>query len=523
MTEETPTNAPQKKKRIATSPIGAAVAPPPPPAPPPPATSSAPLVADDPVAAIAALADEADSPSPAQPRSARAARAASAGPGTVPPAFANLLKKAKKQSDGRSIFAGSAMSAGSTRKLLPFGLPFPSLAMAWGMGSNVWPASRVAQIVGLPGGGKSILCADVARWILELCEHFQETVPLIPGTVIYEENEIKKATDLVWSILEHRAHYDGVFCLEESFVMDDWVRNVLLRFKEWPQLYDNSTEKTRDNPGWVVPLGVFVDSLCGTQTQQAVDKALEDLSIDQAHARRANALTNLAGVLPNCIGRKPIWFIATNHVKEYVDANNQPKRNVPGGRAFQHIESTELELRRIKDLHGKNWEGFRTGIKFVKNCFGTSRRVIEVEVKWTDTLEPAEGGGEPVKTQWTMVDWPTADIELLERIAAKEPEVWARVSEHLDLHVAQGRVRSETLGISKVTRHEAGCVLNERPDVLDRIMPLMGITMGRMFLPGMDYQKEAYRTDVGPDSMALRPYRRPTCGVLTGLVRGDEE
>lgn len=434
------------------------------------------------------------------------------------PVMARLLKKAEKQLDGRTIWTGSPLKAGDTRRLLAYGIPFPSLALAWGMGSNVWPGGRVSQFVGLPYSGKSILAADVARWVLELCQAREDVVPLIPGTVVYQENEIKKALDLVWSILEHRPEYDGAFCLEESRVMDDWVRNLLQRFKEWPQLFDRTVKGGADNPGWVVPLVAIVDSLCGTQTQQAVDKALEDLAIDQAHARRANALTNLAGVLPNCIGQRPIWFIATNHLKEYPDPNGNPRRNVPGGRAFQHIESTELELRKIADLRGGG--GFTTSIKFAKNCFGESRRKVEVDVRWTHTIEEVDGAS--VKVQWTMIDWPTADVKFLEGVQARDPETWAKVAEHLDLNVTQGRIWSDALGIpqkGRLTRHEAGCVLNENGPLLDKIMPLLGITMGRMFLPGDDYQVEAYRVGAPPDPMSRRPYRRPTCGALTGLVR----
>lgn len=479
--------------------------------------------------------DPADLPPPPPRPAPRAPKqAAPASVTTLSSAMEKLLKKAKKQADGRPMFAGGG-AAGDSMQLLPFGIPFPSLAMAWGMGCSVWPAGRLTQLVGLYGGGKSIIAHDIARWILELCEARQDVVPLIPGTVSYQENEGKKATDLFWSIFEWREQYRDVYSLEETTLMDEWVEHARDRFKEWPDLFEygadhNGKVKNPDNPGWIVPLLFVVDSLCSTQTRAALDKFFKEGSVQSAHATRSNALTNFAGLLPALISKRPIWFIATNHLKEYVDSNGNPTRNVPGGRAFHHMESTELEIKRVADLRDE--QGFTTSIRFWKNCFGDSRRRIEVDVRWTYTYDETQlvtdletGEEVPKKVQWTMVDWPTADIKLLERLKEKEPEVYREVAKHLDLNVTQGRIWSEALGIpqkERVTRHEAGCILNENAAVLDKIMPLMGITTGRMFLPGMDYQKEAYRTDVRPDSMAVRPYRRPTCGVLTGLVREGE-
>jgi hypothetical protein len=355
----------------------------------------------------------------------------------------------------------------------------------------------------------------MCRWVLELAEDaLPEGAKLIPESIQYNENENKPARDYFWSILEHRAQYEGVIEFLESFTTDDWVRNMIFRVKQWTNLYDPS----KDGPGWFMPLVLAVDSLVGTAPEDMVDKVLKAGDVDLGFPVLARKLTALSQLLPQLMGRRPMWLIATNHLKRSPNPRTgQPEDTVPGGQAIKHMESLEFRFSRVKDYEDSRLTGAFVKIKFHKNCFGNSRRVITVPIFWCYDVDPTFGA----KRQWTMWDWPTASILFLEAIKDTKPRLWSKIEPILDLQVSNGRVRSEALGISgtsRLSRHEAGLVLESNGQLMDQLLPILGINQGRFFRPGTDYNTERMREDVMFDSMSLRRVRRPAAGNLTKFI-----
>jgi RecA/RadA recombinase len=445
--------------------------------------------------------------SEAIPRRKRGDASADARVTTTDPVWGKILSKAAKQVGDKTRFTRRAASA------MLLGIPSPSLALSYGLGSNVIPLSRVLQLAGRPGAFKTALMIDFFRMILECCETgVASGVPLIPESILYNENENKIAPDYIWSILEHRKQYEDVFRIEETLFMDDWMANMTRKCKEWDALFDPSS----GGPGWCVPLALSVDSLMGTAPKEQFEKIMKAGSPDRSFPLSANLLTIFSQMLPGMLGRRPILFIATNHLKDGVTATGVPEERVPGGRAFQHAESMEFRLSRVSDIKHDKLPGAVVKIKFHKNCLGDSRRSIEVPIRWTFDLDD-----EGEKRQWTMWDWPKASIDLLVTIEAKRPDLHAKVKQILDLNVSQGRVWSTALGVPKTDRvsvHEAGCILEESPAVLDALLPVLGIRQGRFFTPGMDFAVERLREDVTADSLAYRVFRRPAANDLTRLV-----
>lgn len=430
--------------------------------------------------------------------------------------WAKLAAKASKQNEGRQIFTKRTVTA------MHLGVPSPSLALSYGMASNVIPLSRVIHLAGKTGSFKTALMIDFKRMLLELAElGLASGIPLIPGTHLYNENENKLAADYIWSLFEHRTEYEGVFSMETTRFMDDWMANMTGRVREWDKLFD----KENGGPGWCVPLSLSVDSLVGTAPREMFDKVMKAGSPDRSFPLAANLLTQFSSMIPGLIGRRPIWFMATNHLKEFTDARSgMMLERVPGGRAFQHHESIELRMSKVQDVAHAKLPGADVKIKFHKNCLGDSKRSIVVGIRWTYDLDE---NGE--KRQWTMWDWPTASIDLLEWIKSKRPDLSEKISKHLDLNVSSRRVWSSALGIpktDKVTMHEAGCILEENAGILDAIMPILGIRSGRFFLPGMDFEAELDRDDATPDSMAARTFRRPAANAASTRVAsmtGDDK
>jgi RecA/RadA recombinase len=432
------------------------------------------------------------------------------------PVFANVLKLAQKQSGKATHFT---IRGG---RVLYYGLPSPSVALSYGLGSNVIPFGRAVHLVGEKGSFKSACAFDIIRMMLELAETGllrEPSVPLIAGTHRYVENESKPAYDFLLSFLEHRPQYADVLRGHETRFLEEWTEALNDAVADWEALFDPA-----DNGGlgWFTPTSFVVDSLMGSPTRDDYEKfRKEGAPSVRGMPLEAGALTRLSKYLVPMLRDRPTLFIATNHLKEFADMTNPSitKRNTPGGRAFQHVESLELEFRRREDIRDPEMDGAKVEIRFFKNCFGTSRRRIEVEVRWVHKYEDGH------KVQYSMWDWPTASIRLLESIAVgKDASLREKVAEVVDINVSAGRIWSNALGISKadkLTRHEAGCVLEESPVVLDALLPAMGVTMGRFFRPGQNYAAERIRTDAEPDSMAERVFRRPAAGDLTRLVAAN--
>jgi hypothetical protein len=136
------------------------------------------------------------------------------------PVFANVLKLAQKQSGKATHFT---IRGG---RVLYYGLPSPSVAQSYGLGSNVIPFGRAVHLVGEKGSFKSACAFDIIRMMLELAETGllrEPSVPLIAGTHRYVENESKPAYDFLLSFLEHRPQYADVLRGHETRFLEEWT------------------------------------------------------------------------------------------------------------------------------------------------------------------------------------------------------------------------------------------------------------------------------------------------------------
>lgn len=392
------------------------------------------------------------------------------------------------------------------------GIPSPSLAFSWGLGSNVLPLSRVLHLAGKEGSFKSGLMAEMFRWLLELTETGLPRVPMIPGSIGYFENENKFAPDYFWSILENRTIYDGIIRVHQTKTANEWQLGLINLIETWEGYYNKGFGS---GPFWFTPLAIGLDSIVGTLPESVIDSIKDKGSIDVAFPALAKQLTALSALLPRIIGRRPVLFIGTNHLKVDLKAQNPQfaEDRTPGGQAWKHVESLELRLKRIKLEDSENMATGQIQIRFYKNCLGTSKRAIEVPIGWIKEMD-AQGK----LVQWTMWDWPTATIKLLTRdLPQKFPETYAKVKEIIDLNEVGAKIWSNRLGIAKsdkVSRHAAGVMLEQSPQILDELLPAMKIKQGRFYRPGTDFFTELNRQDAAPDSMAARVYRAPAIDTL---------
>lgn len=440
--------------------------------------------------------------------------------------FAGVFDKAgkllSKSRDG-SLYTRRSMNS------FTLGIPSPSLAFSYGMGINVIPLGRFWQIVGKMGSFKSALGFDLQRQVIEHAETGSDYVGgVIPGIVTYDDTEIKFASDFYWSFLGHRDDYVDVVEIRESPRLEDWTAGQFNTFKRWDEIFKGV--------GWITPLFMGVDSISGGTSQAEIDRMDKAGGVPSVGPPiTTNLASKYAATLPSKLVGKPVLYVAVNHLKMFTDFQTMmPKRNVPGGSAFQFAESMELELTRVSDIKHATLPGATVRITFYKNCFGDSRNRISVDVRWmydyVDEVDESTGETRRHKRQWSMWDWPSASITLLESIKAGgdkrggDKRMADSVAEIIDLNVSQGRVWSSALGISskdKLSVHEAGCVLEDNPAILEALMPVLGIRQGVFFKVGTDFAAERFREDVRPSSMRDRVFRRPKAGGLASRVAND--
>lgn len=439
------------------------------------------------------------------PRARGDGRPTSASQAALDDVLAAAAARAEEIVDGKTVFTGASMLGALV------GVPCPSLAFSWLIGCNVVPFGRVAQIVGPESTGKSAFMAELMRSVVALYGNVRPR-----GSVHYINNEPKPSWPLVGAVLwEHLG--SGVVTKSDATSMDEWQRHFTAKIVEWESLW---APEGKTKAGWVAPLFIGVDSLMGTACDETTNALRKEGSATRRFPVEARLLADFARSLCAFVGRRPILFVTTNHLKHFTDPMGMPHRAVPGGKAFQFMESFEFELSRVRDINTAARKGFVVKVRAHKNCVGESRRSIEVPFVW----EFGDAGDErPQRAIW---DWPGATITLFKSMKLKDKTRWDRVQEIVDVHEGRNSnlAWSNALGVPSggaVSNHELGCMIEERPDMLDALAPVLDLNRGRFFRAGMDYVKLSTDVDGPPDSHAVRAYRRPRLGEGASGDIGD--
>lgn len=414
--------------------------------------------------------------------------------------FKNILRQNQARQGVQKIYTAT----GAENRMI--GIPLPALSLCYTFQATVLPLSRVVQVVGAPGSCKSALLSEFMRWVLSM-----------PGAAFYFENENKEdACVLRNSILEHREEWKSVLGIIQTHSMDEWMKEMQANAAFTIAQHEGPKAIM---PGWVYPYFFGLDSLMSTPTLETLEKQRKE-GVGRGYAIEANYLARFGRALPEIMGGRPFLFVATNHYKPSKDpVTGIVVRNIPGGEAFKFMESAELELSRVKDIQKADVQGVLIKIKAFKNCFGESRRSIQVPFVWRhEMLE------DYTTRQWTMWDWYSATINLFETLRIKKKGLWNKLNEVVDFRVERGKVWSKALGIDKVdavSTFEAGWALEQREDLLDQLYGLLHIFRGRFFRSGMDYQAMLAEKVAAPGRPSERHYTKPIAAdELTG---GDEE
>lgn len=358
-------------------------------------------------------------------------------------------------------------------------LPVPALSMRYVLQSTGLPLSRCYQLVGEQKSYKSTFAVEMGRW------HF-----VCGGRGVLHEAETKPTPDLRNSVLHWQEH---LLRVEDCRSLDDWMKKVM-----WFNTAVKKKCSLKGGPGRTMPFIQIVDSLLGKACEETIKKVREQGSPSRSFAMEANFIKTYMQVYPQELLGWPFTFVGINHLKMRHDENGLPHKHVPGGYALRFQAAAHLELRKISPLREMaNYNRVMISIATFDSSYGADGKRIEVPLHfWRQ--EDSEG----VWRLYSRWEWWEASILLLfygYGISARiRDTVLKQVKEVCDLHEKSGGNRgklfwSNRLGVPSAEAlppHDLGLVLEQRPDVLNDLYPLLGITERRMFQPGVDFMAQ---------------------------------
>jgi len=248
-----------------------------------------------------------------------------------------------------------------------------------------------------------------------------------------------------------------------------------------------------------------VDSLTSVDSQSEIDKTQSAGFASRGYATIANLISRYMrqGQAGNFRGY-PFSLVGTNHLKPSTDARGLPNDTIPGGKAVPFMATFMVVMKRIEDIDRLDHGGIRVSLKLQKNSIGVSRKSIKADFLWWQE-QVTDAAGKAFTRQRHVWDWHDASIGfLLDFETSRDRKtLFKEISKIVDLRASRSTkmVWSKALDIKEsapVPYRVAGQMLEQRPELLQQLYPLLGINQYAKFQPGMDYRDmEAIASEAG--------------------------
>lgn len=386
--------------------------------------------------------------------------------------FASALEPIKAATGMEGISLGTDMDR------VIVGLPLPALCLRYIFQSTVFPLGRVIQFAGPFGSCKSALLYELMRW------HF-----VYGGGGALAECENKDAVQMRHGILQYNPTWLRRITYGEANHLEQWQSFLTANLIQFQTALD-----IPGGPGRTIPICAGIDSLTAVDTLKESDKVTDAGFSSLGFAQQANLITRFMrqGVVHRLRGY-PFTIAGTNHLKQKIETQGKPgappTNKSPGGEAINFMATFLVETRKIKDIDREDYEGIRIGMTMAKNSIGPSRKRIEAQLLWWQEMDRET---QQFKQRFVW-DWDTSTVELL--LSFLEPKSTKKTLGGALKDITGivkdpgGKAHSRVLGIREPVEYRVvGQALEQRPDLLAQIYPMMGISNYSVFQPGMDYR-----------------------------------
>jgi len=399
--------------------------------------------------------------------------------------------------------------AGETTDMLVV-LPMPALAPRMLFKTDGFVIGRVWELAGEEGSCKTALMNEIIRWHC-----------IYGGGGHVAETENKDAATLRAGILEWRPRWlnrvDVSFCDSQ----EEWQSATTFKMQYFRDKMDDPKLKI----GRTLPIVAGVDSLTAVDIQSNIDKVLELGHAALGYAQIANLIARYMRQGPGKLMRDyPFSLVVTNHMKPGRDEKTGHKtEHVVGGKSLPFASTIRIYMYRVADIDTMTHGGIRVKMKMQKNSAGASRGLpIECEMIWY--REQIPGYDEPKKR--FVWDWHKASIEALLRLENVEGKktLFRSLMDICDIRAKKRDCTawSKTLGIPESDPQHYRIVsqmLEQRPDLLLQMYPLLDIEVLPKFQAGVDYRTIRETADAAAAVKAQSLYESPEALPEIGGMR----
>jgi len=377
----------------------------------------------------------------------------------------------------------TSLGGASLRQVI--GVPIP-LAMEWLIGANMFPLSKLIQIVGKTGSNKSSLGFEIMRWLSQL-----------DGFGMLFDVENKYNALLAASFLGYpQNESEEVLGVIPCHSCTDWQTKLLRRTELF---IDTMLKKSKNNPkpcGDVFPIGLMVDSVVARLTEKAQDNVLERGYGDKKFADEAMSVTYFLKTYMSKLASMPFMLILINHLKlQKIEGTFAVEHKKGGGEliGFQEIIELELTKRRAFELCATQDDealdkgGNTIRIACTKNSFGATGREVEVDLVWSRKTVEGE------VRQLSRWNWGATLIDILQ--GYKQARAKRKIAELVDINgdPDKGKYWSKRFKQTKETAVDKATLGNliSRDKTLKRALRrLLGIREYAVIKPGISFAKQ---------------------------------
>lgn len=377
----------------------------------------------------------------------------------------------------------TSLGGASLRQVL--GIPIP-LAMEWLIGANMFPLSKLIQIVGKTGSNKSSLGFEILRWLSQL-----------EGIGLLFDVENKYNALLAASFLGYpQSEAEEVLGIVECHSCTDWQTKLLRRTE---MFIERMLKKSKNNPkpcGDTFPIGLMVDSVVARLTEKAQEGVLERGYGDKKWADEAMSVTYFLKTYMTKLAATPFLLILINHLKlQKVEGTFAVEHKKGGGEliGFQEIIELELTRKRAFELCATQADealdkgGNTINIACTKNSFGATHREVTVDLVWSRKTVNGE------VRQFSRWNWGAALIDILQ--SYKQASAKRRLAEIVDItgDPDKGKYWSKRLKLTKdtaVDKATLGNMISRDIPLKRELRKLLGIREYAIVKPGISFRQQ---------------------------------
>lgn len=358
------------------------------------------------------------------------------------------------------------------------GIPVPSLAMQHLLNSKVLPLSRMMEIYGNPGAGKSTFLYEIMRWFVEA-----------GGFVYLGETEQKDAAILRRAVCRWNA--DAVDQITASYdaTFEEWTAQLSKALAHYSEI--------QDKQGANFPVLFSIDAVTSVESEKSVKEFADEGNIQIAYAGLALRLSKLLRSLNASYANRPFLLAFVNHVKDKINSIGYgDNKTLPGGSALYYGCHLILELTFTGSNSSAAYYTRNIQIRVEKNGIQEKGKRFIVPVRYWTTPDPLD---ETRTLQQILYDWDYADIKfLLDEMDSKNNSAEKRkaLKAIVDLNTtkvgASNAIWSEALDIPEsdpVSFSEAGNILKNTPEVFKKLQGWYINTDSVPFVAGEDYNE----------------------------------